>query len=174
MSNPSNGLLGSLALLASISFLIFSIQCYRTIQRIRHHDLSMYWGRGNSVSLFIARSVALMWGILAVCNLVAVGSAASSNVPVQTEIQSPDSITQNPTSTTTPNVERKLTPEEIHQLEVKMQYSGDDEIIRKRLGLPPKSTQVTNPLPDQQPTLEKNPKVDDPAPEAPKAEAASE
>lgn len=134
----------------------------------------MYWGRGNSVSLFIARSVALMWGILAVCNLVAVGSAASSNVPVQTEIQSPDSITQNPTSTTTPDVERKLTPEEIHQLEVKMQYSGDDEIIRKRLGLPPKSPQVTNSLPDLQPTLGNNPKVADPAPEAPKAEAASE
>lgn len=144
--------------------------------RIRRHDLFMYWGKGNSLSSFTAHTMVFLWGILALFNFAASGviKTDASKVFSSTEIQSSDSTIKNLTPTTTPDVERKLTPEELQQLEVKMQYSGDDEIIRKRLGLPPKSTQVTNSLPDQQPTLEKNPKVDDPAPEAPKAEATSE
>ena len=33
---------------------------------------------------------------------------------------------------------QQLTKEEIFELEVKAQYHGDDPIVRKRLGLPPK------------------------------------
>jgi hypothetical protein len=36
------------------------------------------------------------------------------------------------------NVIQQLTKEEIFEMEVKVQYHGDDPIVRKRLGLPPK------------------------------------
>ncbi len=173
MNNSTESFLSFLAL---VSFLIFSVKCGVTVQRIRRHDLFMYWGQGNSLSSLIAYTLVFLWGILAVFNFAASGVIKSdaSKVFSPTEIQSSDSTIKNLTPKTTPDVERKLTSEEIHQLEVKMQYSGDDEIIRKRLGLTPKSPQVTNSSPDQQPILGKNPKVDDPAPEAPKAEAPSE
>lgn len=159
--------------LALLVFVVSAFKCGVTVLRIRRQDLYMYWGRGNSLSNFIAHTLAFVWGTLALFTLI--GFTAYLKIPASTEIQSSESITKNTTSAI-PEVERPLTPEEIHQLEVKMQYSGDDEIIRKRLGLPPKSTQVTNTLPDQQPTLEKTPKVkaDDSAQEIPKAESASE
>ena len=172
----NNSIYPFLSFLTLVSCLIFSIKCYVTVQRIRHQNFYMYWGKGSSLSSFIARTMVLVWGILALLNFAASGVIKNdaSKVFSSTEIHSSDSTIKNPIPATTPDIERKLTPEELHQLEVKMQYSGDDEIIRKRLGLPPKSPQVTNSLHDPQPTLGKSPKVDDPAPESPKAEAASE
>lgn len=157
--------------LALVIFVFSIFKCSVTVMRIRRKDYYMYWGGGNFLSSFIAHTLAFVWGALALFALI--GFKGLSETPAPTEFQPSEPI-KNGAALASPEIERRLTPEEIHQLEVKMQYSGDDEIIRKRLGLPPKSTQVTNPLPDQQPTLEKNPKEDDPAPEAPKAEAASE
>lgn len=37
--------------------------------------------------------------------------------------------------------QREATADEIHQMEIEKQYSGDDPIIRQRLGLPPKPAQ---------------------------------
>ena len=36
---------------------------------------------------------------------------------------------------------RELTDEEVRQLEIEKNYFGDDPIVRKRLGLPPKKTE---------------------------------
>ncbi len=144
------------AICLSASFVAFSIKCLQTVQRIRRQDLNMYWGSGSSLSSFIAHTMVLVWGTLAFINFgatVMITSEESKNSTSPEISLSVPPATERKNSLLTPDPGRESTPEELRQLEAKTQYSGDDEIVRKRLGLPPKSHQENGSLTDRQSAL---------------------
>lgn len=139
----------------------------------------MYWGKGSTLSTYIASTMVLVWGTLAFLNFGATVMITSeaSMTGTSTEISVlPPATTEHKDSSLIPDPGRELTPEELRQLEYKMQYSGDDEIIRKRLGLPPKSHQEKSSSTDSQSAI--NPpsliKTDDPAPQSQEQKSSSE
>ena len=156
------------AYLLGLSALFAAIKCIRTIGAIHRGDLFAYWGRGNSLSVFIAKALTGTWGLLAVANFFAMMWFFTPEGPLhiadRTEISSavkkiePDhkqlspgtgsivdrnagqQIEQHGSSANSKDA-HQLTAEEIRRSEIEKQYTGDDPIIRERLGLPPKSDQ---------------------------------
>lgn len=139
----------------------------------------MYWGKGSALSTFIASTMVLIWGTLAFLNFgatVMITSEASKTATSTDVSPLPPATTEHKKSSLAPDPARELTPEELRQLEIKMQYSGDDEIIRERLGLPPKSHQEKSSSTDSESAT--NPtsgiKTDDTAPQSEEQKSSSE
>lgn len=156
------------AYLLGLSALFAAIKCIRTIGAIHRGDLFAYWGRGNSLSVFIAKALTGTWGLLALANFFAmmwfftpegplhitdstgISSKAKKIEPDQKHLSpGTESIVERSAgrqveqhgSLVNSKDARQLTAEEIRQSESEKQYTGDDPIIRERLGLPPKSDQ---------------------------------
>ena len=150
------------AWLLGLSALFSAIKCIQTIGRIHRGDLFAYWGRGNSVSIFIARVLTGVWGIFAVANFSAVlwffspegilhspESGISASTPLENDRKQLSPTAKQPEmqqpekhgSTANSKDAHQLTSEEIRQLETEKQYTGEDPVVRERLGLPPKVDQ---------------------------------
>lgn len=156
--------------LSFLAFLFFGFiaffSAYKVRQsagRSRRNDrLTDYWGRGSFTELVGSFFASTFWGLTALtCGLIAAlcfGFATSDDKSV-TKVDAPSPVMQQqvdkipPIKTEQPEPaahkselpkepqKQEFTEEEIRQLEVEKQYSGDDPLIRQRLGLPPKVIQ---------------------------------
>lgn len=130
-------------------------------RRDRNDRLTDYWGRGSFTEHVGGYFTSVFWGLISVISgglffyiLFSLAPKKDSMVDaispvIQQQKVEQSSSTQPEYSTTTPQKteppqeakKHEFTEEEIRQLEVEKQYSGDDPVIRERLGLPPKTTQ---------------------------------
>ncbi len=95
------------------------------------------WGLLDLISLFVSIGLSLYL----VTNLSAYDTSPS--LKKQETVKIEQSV---PKVNAAPQVvheeqSRELTDEEVRQLEIEKNYFGDDPIVRKRLGLPPKKTE---------------------------------
>ena len=112
-------------------------------------------GGGSFQESIILPVKKFIWGILDVISLIVsiglsaylVTNLAAYDTSTNTKKQEPAKIEQ---SAPKVNIEpaivheekaHELSDEEVRQLEIEKNYSGDDPIVRKRLGLPPKKSE---------------------------------
>jgi hypothetical protein len=156
------------ACLSGFFALFAGYRCSQAVGKIRRNDLYTYWGGGSFLSFLVAPLVAGFWGLAGCGSFIAMMwlfipqerfqnlRITESSATTKTEVHAQERGSKKTEPTAEKNEHHqadrnesapeasdshKWSTEEIRQMEVEKQYSGNDPIVRARLGLPPKVDQ---------------------------------